>query len=119
MDAFLVSKFVKDNLKKNKKNSHKLKEHLSSKKEAMDPDTSDVVNNNNVDQIASSTFILMLLINSYAAYLSWDCNTNYNYPLLLKVLFSFFAFMFGSLYIVYYVLFRFDTCNSFSKYDIN
>ena len=59
----------------------------------------------------------MLLINSYAAYLSWECNTNNNYPVLLKVLFAFFAFMFGSLYMLYYVLFRFDTCNSFSKYD--
>jgi hypothetical protein len=61
----------------------------------------------------------MLLINSYAAYLSWDCNTNNNYPLLLKVLFSFFAFMFGSLYIIYYVLFRFDTCNSFFRFNNN
>ena len=113
MDAFLVSKFVKDNLKNYKKNSHKLKEHLSSKKEAMDPEV--VANDKTVNNIGSSTFILMLLINSYAAYLSWECNTNNNYPLLLKVLFAFFAFMFGSLYIVYYILFKFDDCNQFPE----
>jgi hypothetical protein len=64
-------------------------------------------------KISTGTFILMLLINSYAAYLSWDCNTSKNYPLMLKVLFSLFAFMFGSLYIVYYILFKFDDCNQF------
>jgi hypothetical protein len=112
MDAFLVSKLVNY-----KKNSDKLTEHLGSKKEAMDPEV--VANDNTVNNIGSLTFLLMLLINSYAAYLSWDCNTNNNYPLLLKVLFAFFAFMFGSLYMIYYVLFRFDTCNTFSKYDNN
>ena len=185
MDAFLVSKFVKDNLKNYKKNSQKVKEYLNEEGAGANSDATNIavatlataiataaaataitaansavvdeaggkdgdyvddvvaggkdgdyvdvdvvvvdvdadraasadnavfVNNNTVDQISSSTFILMLLINSYAAYLSWECNTNNNYPLLLKVLFAFFAFMFGSLYIVYYVLFKFDTCNSF------
>jgi hypothetical protein len=64
-------------------------------------------------RLSTTTFILMLFINSYAAYLSWDCNTKNNYPLSLKIVFSLFAFMFGSLYILYYILFRFDTCNKF------
>ncbi len=64
-------------------------------------------------KISTGTFVLMLLINSYAAYLSWDCNTSKNYPLMLKVVFSLFAFMFGSIYIVYYMLFKFDDCNRF------
>ena len=68
---------------------------------------------NTASKISNGTFILMLLINSYAAYLSWDCNTNKNYPMMLKLVFSLFAFMFGSLYIVYYILFKFDDCNQF------
>ena len=63
--------------------------------------------------ISSTTFLLMLLINSYAAYLSWDCNTLKKYPLPLKIVFSFFAFMFGSVYVLYYMLFKFDDCNKF------
>lgn len=65
------------------------------------------------DRLSTTTFILMLFINSYAAYLSWDCNTKNNYPLSLKIVFSLFAFMFGSFYLLYYILFRFDTCNRF------
>jgi hypothetical protein len=70
-------------------------------------------NNNKANNISSVTFLLMLIINSYSAYLSWECNSNKNYPLVLKVVFSFFAFMFGSLYLLYYILFRFDNCNQF------
>jgi len=65
------------------------------------------------DRLSTTTFILMLFINSYAAYLSWDCNTKNNYPLSLKIVFSLFAFMFGSFYLLYYILFRFDTCKKF------
>ena len=68
---------------------------------------------NSASKISTGTFILMLIINSYAAYLSWDCNTNKNYPVMLKVVFSLFAFMFGSMYIIYYMLFKFDDCNQF------
>ena len=57
--------------------------------------------------------MLMLIINSYSAYLSWECNSKKGYPLALKVVFSFFAFIFGSLYLLYYILFKFDECNRF------
>ena len=70
-------------------------------------------NNNKASKISNITFILMLIINSYAAYLSWECNSNKGYPLVLKVVFSFFAFVFGSIYLLYYILFRFDECNQF------
>jgi hypothetical protein len=69
--------------------------------------------NNKANKVSSVTFLLMLLINSYAAYLSWECNTNKGYPLALKVVFSFFAFIFGTMYLLYYILFRFDECNNF------
>jgi len=78
-----------------------------------DEDEEDV--NKSASKISTGTFILLLLINSYAAYLSWECNTSKNYPLMLKVVFSLFAFMFGSLYILYYMLFKFDDCNSFRE----
>jgi hypothetical protein len=69
--------------------------------------------NNKANKVSSVTFLLMLLINSYAAYLSWECNTNKGYPLALKVVFAFFAFIFGTMYLLYYILFRFDECNNF------
>lgn len=72
-------------------------------------------NNNKASKISNITFILMLIINSYAAYLSWECNSNKGYPLVLKVVFSFFAFVFGSIYLLYYILFRFDECNQFKN----
>jgi len=68
----------------------------------------------NANMVSNNTFLLMLIINSYAAYLSWTCNTKNNYPLPLKLAFAFFSFMFGSLYVIYYMLFRFDTCNQFN-----
>jgi hypothetical protein len=74
--------------------------------------------NSSASKISTGTFILLLLINSYAAYLSWECNTNKNYPMMLKIVFSLFAFMFGSLYILYYMLFRFDDCNKFVEENV-
>jgi hypothetical protein len=68
----------------------------------------------NANMVSNNTFLLMLIINSYAAYLSWTCNTKNNYPLSLKLVFALFSFMFGSLYVIYYMLFRFDTCNEFN-----
>jgi hypothetical protein len=68
---------------------------------------------NSASKISTGTFVLLLLINSYAAYLSWDCNTVKKYPMPLKIVFSIFAFMFGSVYVLYYMLFKFDDCNKF------
>jgi len=76
-------------------------------------DEEEYVINSKANKISSITFFLMLLINSYAAYLSWECNSGKNYPLAMKIVFSLFAFIFGTLYLLYYVLFRFDECNKF------
>jgi hypothetical protein len=83
-----------------------------------DEDEDDIMSDNSATNISTGTFILLLLINSYAAYLSWDCNSAKNYPLMLKLIFSLFAFMFGTLYIIYYMLFRFDDCNSFNAESV-
>jgi len=71
-------------------------------------------NKNKANKISNMTFLLMLIINSYAAFLSWECNTHKEYPILLKIVFSFFAFIFGTIYLLYYILFKFDDCNKFS-----
>jgi len=76
-------------------------------------DEEEYIINSKANKISSITFLLMLLINSYAAYLSWECNSNKNYPLAMKIVFSSFAFIFGTMYLLYYVLFRFDECNKF------
>jgi hypothetical protein len=101
MDALIISNLLKKSLKKNKNI-----EHLHDDSEYSDS----MMDYSNVSVLS---FIVMIVINSYAAYLSWECNTANNYPLNLKIIFSFLSFMFGSLYIVYYILFRFDTCNKF------
>ncbi len=68
------------------------------------------------EMYSNITFFIMLLINCYAAYLSWECNSANNYPIGLKLIFAFFAFMFGTVYILYYILFRFDDCNKFEPF---
>jgi len=101
------------NIKKQVKSSFmNNKDEDEDEEEDEDEDYEDY-NNNKANNISTITFLLMLLINSYAAYLSWECNSGKEYPLVLKIVFSFFAFTFGSLYLLYYILFRFDECNKF------
>ena len=109
----VVNNIKVTNIKKsNKKND----EDYNDYNEEDDDEEDDYQNNNKANKISSVTFLLMLIINSYAAYLSWECNSHKHYPLVLKVVFSFFAFLFGSIYLLYYILFKFDDCNKFS-YD--
>lgn len=58
-----------------------------------------------------SRLVLNLLISILAAVLSWNCNSILGLSVISKVFYSFFAFMFGSLYIVFYLLFRYGTCD--------
>ena len=51
-----------------------------------------------------------IVVSLLAALLSWQCNSRMGYTLGLKVLSSLLAFMFGGVYLVYYVLVRADTC---------
>ena len=59
--------------------------------------------------------IMGLLIGTFAAYLSWQCNSAMGYPLFLKVFLGFFAFTFGGIYLMYYALFRYDVCRAARK----
>ncbi len=56
------------------------------------------------------SFILGVVIGLYAAFLSWQCNSKLNYNMFLKVIFSIFAYMFGLVYLILYVVMRWDTC---------
>jgi uncharacterized membrane protein YdcZ (DUF606 family) len=61
------------------------------------------------------TTALAILLSSLAALLSWNCNTRLGYSLGLRVLSSLIAFLFGGLYLLYYVLVRADICRFGSR----
>jgi len=56
--------------------------------------------------------IISILISFYAVYLSWSCNTALGINTGLKVLYGFFAFIFGLLYLIFYFIFRAGQCQS-------
>lgn len=58
------------------------------------------------------SFVLSALISAIAIYLSWSCNTALKYGTAEKVVYAAGAGLFGTLYLVYYVLFRGDTCRA-------
>jgi len=53
---------------------------------------------------------LPFIIGLIAAYLSWTCNAARGYTFIEKVIFSFFAYIFGGIYVLYYFLVRYDEC---------
>jgi hypothetical protein len=59
-----------------------------------------------------ASFAFSFLISLYAAYLSWSCNTALGYGVFTRLILSFFAFMFGTLYVIFYFVFRSDTCSN-------
>ena len=63
---------------------------------------------NTVATVVSS--IIGVLIGMYAAYLSWSCNSAIGLDTPIKVFYAFWAFFFGLLYLIFYVLFRAGTC---------
>jgi hypothetical protein len=75
----------------------KLKEHFE-KEESNDPFCDPVT-----DGIFS---ILAFALSCYAAYLSWNCGTKGGVQTPLKVFNAFFAFIFGSFYILSYFIFN-------------
>ena len=56
--------------------------------------------------------IISFAVSVYAVYLSWSCNTAANVNVLLKVIYAFFAFIFGFLYLIFYFIFRAGTCTT-------
>jgi hypothetical protein len=105
------SNMIVNNIKVTNVKGHEVQRYVEDIED--NEDEEEYIVNSKANKISSITFLLMLLINSYAAYLSWECNSGKNYPLAMKIIFSLFAFIFGTLYLLYYVLFRFDECNKF------
>ena len=52
--------------------------------------------------------ILSLAISAYAAYLSWNCSVGE--PALIRILSALFAWVFGVLYIIFYIMFKSKSC---------
>jgi hypothetical protein len=59
------------------------------------------------------SFVISLLISVYAVSLSWSCNTALGINTGLKVLYAFFAFIFGLFYLIFYMIFRAGTCKNY------
>ncbi len=54
--------------------------------------------------------ILSVIISILAATISWQCNSGRQFHLLIKIFYAFFAFIFGELYLFYYIMFVYGTC---------
>ena len=90
MDALVILK----NLQKNKKKLEKLDETSES------------------SSMSKYGIFISIMIGVYAAYISYDCNSKKNIPEIQKIVYSILAYIFGLIYLIYYFLFRFDSCNS-------
>lgn len=76
------------------KKKEKMSDILSICDEAEDKNTSIIM------------FILKLIISLFAGYLSWT--SSINYPIYMRSIFAFFAFMFSGIYILFFLIFRSD-----------
>lgn len=90
MDAFLILKQIELNKKKLEK---------------MDESTRS-------SNVGTWGLAMPVIISAYAAYLSYECNSKLNVPEFQKIIFAILAAIFGFFYLIYYFLFRYDTCIS-------
>jgi Kef-type K+ transport system membrane component KefB len=81
-----------------------------SKLETLDKNNNKKIENFNSSSVAIGGNIIGLLIGAYAAYLSYECNSRHNMGEPLKIVYALFAFFFGLIYLLYYLLFRSDYC---------
>lgn len=70
-------------------------------------------------QVLSFGGIIALIVGIFigiaAMFLSWTCNTAIDYPVWMRSFFAFFAFIFGTSYILLYIIMRHDTCRYIKK----
>jgi len=64
--------------------------------------------NIHMEPIMIVSLLLSVFIGGIAANLSWQCNTVKGVDFGLKILFSIFAFLFGLIYIILYLIFLSD-----------
>jgi len=67
----------------------------------------------NSSGMGTTGLIISIFMGSFAAYLSYDCNSKKNMSEIQKILWAILAYIFGLLYLIYYALFRFDSCNQY------
>ena len=105
MDAFIVaSKLFEKRLAQTIKEEEK--EMFSQNKEnILEPTKAE-----GFDPFTFIYLIMSIIVSIVAAQLSWSCNTLAGYPCLLKIFFSFVAFLMGPLYIILHLVFRADLC---------
>ena len=60
--------------------------------------------------ITHRRLIISAILGLIAFYLSWECNTKLGYSNIEKACYGVFAFLFGGLYIILYLIFRAGTC---------
>ena len=60
--------------------------------------------------------VLSIAISVYAAYLSWSCNSALRTDLSVKIICAFFAFWFGFIYMICYMLFWTASCAMAKRY---
>ncbi len=56
------------------------------------------------------TIVYSLAISICAVYFSWTCNSAIGMSALLKIIYASFAFIFGPLYFLYYILIQQSIC---------
>lgn len=56
------------------------------------------------------SLVIGIVIGVVAAYLSWSCNSALQYNIALKIFFALLAYFFGLVYIILYIIMRYDTC---------
>ena len=66
-----------------------------------------------IQMVWDQILVISIFIGAFAAYLSYDCNSKKNMSELQKVLWAVLAYIFGLLYLIYYALFRFDSCHDY------
>lgn len=58
------------------------------------------------ENVIKFTNIMSFFVSVYAAYLSWTCNTVAKVSILPKIIYALFAFIFGTLYVIFYGIFK-------------
>jgi hypothetical protein len=68
------------------------------------------IKNKSGSQITRTRLIIAIILGFVAFYLSWQCNTALGYSSVEKACYALFAFLFGGVYIIMYLIFRAGTC---------
>jgi hypothetical protein len=69
-----------------------------------------IATQNSFRLIDAVMFFLGIIVGLYAAYLSWMCNGKVGYPVFIKAVFAVFAYLFGLIYLILYLIMKWDVC---------